>query len=107
MELPPTTGNTSALLIVCGLILLSATSQTYSLVHNSVSFNTTNRSQIRCTTVVAGTTYISNVLTITKKSMMELQDRIARPWLLYQRSATSPANPQTQLYGHLQQVLKR
>ncbi|GAB1358692.1 hypothetical protein MASR1M31_04710 [Porphyromonadaceae bacterium] len=46
--------------------LSSGTSQTYSLPHNSSAFQSTSRIQIRCTTVVAGTTYTSNVLTISK-----------------------------------------
>ena len=72
--------------------LSSGTSQTYSLPHNSSAFQSTSRIQIRCTTVVAGTTYTSNVMTITK-----VYDGIAgsnqAPLFLYQRSATSPAKP--------------
>ncbi len=72
--------------------LSSGTSQTYSLPHNSSSFQSTNRIQIRCTTVVAGATYTSNVLTITK-----VYDGIAgsnqAPLLLYKRAANSPAKP--------------
>lgn len=66
--------------------------QTYPLVHNSSAFQSTNRAQMRCITVVAGITYTSNVLTITK-----VYDGIAgsnqAPLFLYQRKSTTPAKP--------------
>lgn len=70
----------------------NSTNSSYSLAYNSSAFRSTNRVQIRCTTVVAGITYTSNVLTITK-----VYDGIAgsnqAPLFLYQRSATAPSNP--------------